>query len=339
MKYEIELLYISTIYLLVQILLGSLMKGARILIFLIVSTQVLMTCYADDPKKDPSLRVKEPEVILESAGEERPETFSVPESIAFQSPVIKNAVLKRIIMIFLMNKKITILQVLFLINAGISLTMRGSHDEVQVVQQAPNPPTANQNASRDSTVASTQGSETKINLAIILGVSLLVGVAVIANYYSRDKQNQSLLPDLQCLDPQSNYNITGKCYSVTTQNCGSLCPLRVSSQVQCNTNPSMQLPELLANISTLINPVCSQNSAFTYCLEEKDCSTSIQPECINDHFAGQAHYLKQICTTNNTVKLDHLRNLKLSKKKSILFKLSNTNKKYKNNQNNNKRNK
>jgi len=68
------------------------MKAARILIILILSTQVFVLSFADDPRIDPLLRVKEPEVILESAGEERPETFGVPESIAFQSPVIKNAV-------------------------------------------------------------------------------------------------------------------------------------------------------------------------------------------------------------------------------------------------------
>src|SRR5581483_8798548 len=70
------------------------MKAAKIRIILILSTQVFMLCFADNPKLDPMLRVKEPEVILESAGEEHPETFAVPESIAFQSPVIKNAVLR-----------------------------------------------------------------------------------------------------------------------------------------------------------------------------------------------------------------------------------------------------
>lgn len=70
------------------------MKTARILICLAVWTQMALSHdgHTDDPRKDPILRMNEPSVVLESAGDERPQFFSVPESIAFQSSVIKKAV-------------------------------------------------------------------------------------------------------------------------------------------------------------------------------------------------------------------------------------------------------
>lgn len=73
---------------------GEPMKAFKIQIFFLMSLLIFGVCLADDPRKDPSLRIHEPEVTLESAEKEHAITVNVPESVAFQSPVIKNAVLR-----------------------------------------------------------------------------------------------------------------------------------------------------------------------------------------------------------------------------------------------------
>jgi Leucine-rich repeat (LRR) protein len=50
--------------------------------------------YTHEQQFDPFLREGEPQVTLESGEKERPEIYKVPESIAFQSSVIKNSIIR-----------------------------------------------------------------------------------------------------------------------------------------------------------------------------------------------------------------------------------------------------